>query len=199
MSTTTDFRSAPDICDDPLWLSLNAQAVVASGGVAYVDESLQPDLQLAADCDVPVLVSGGRLRQAERVALWIHRRSPRCDEPFVAVDTRHRELEPAIIDSLRCGEPFGVRSDDVVGRALGGTLFIAHIEEMSSAMQVALFHFLERPERRRGAGPRLIASGAASAFERVQTGRFRADLYYRLNVIHIAIPSPPHLRPRRQT
>ena len=178
MNTTTGLRRAADTRHDTLIPLLTIGAML--------ERDLEESLQLAADCDVPVLLSGAA-RHAEPLALSIHRRSTRRGMPFVAVDARQRDLPPAALELLRRevtpGEPVAA------GRptAPGGTLFIANIEAMSPAMQVALLHFLERPERRVRRGLRVIAASTASLHEQVEIGRFRADLYYRLNVIHIVL------------
>jgi DNA-binding NtrC family response regulator len=150
---------------------------------------LLQDLQIAAKCDVPVLISGESISNAERLALWIHRRSARRDAPFLVLDAALFDLQAALVDSLRDALGPGAQRDDLVRKARGGTLFMPHIENMPPAMQVALLHFLELPELRRRASLRLIAAADRCAFERVHTGQFSANLYYRLNVIHISRPA----------
>jgi transcriptional regulator of acetoin/glycerol metabolism len=105
----------------------------------------------------------------------------------VVMDARQRELPSDVLGLLRrvsSGEP----ADDSAGTRAGGTLFIAHVEKMSFAMQVALLRFLDRPDRRRRSGLRIITASDAPAIDRVASGEFRAELYYRLNVMHIAVP-----------
>ena len=190
MITTTVISRPVDTCVEPpvpSRTSADALFEFPAERKMCADDALQLDLQLAADCDVPVLVSGAGVRHAEHLALSIHRRSVRREAPFVVMDARQRELPPDVLGLLRrvsAGEP----ADDSAGTRAGGTLFIAHVDKMPFAMQVALLRFLDRPERRRRAGLRIITASDAPAIDRVASGAFRADLYYRLNVMHIAVP-----------
>jgi transcriptional regulator of aroF, aroG, tyrA and aromatic amino acid transport len=196
MMTTTVLSSAVATCDEPLVSSrASADALLEFRAEREMsaEDSLQQDLQLAADCDVPVLVSGADVGQAEHLARSIHRRSVRRDAPFVVMDARQRELPIDVLTLLR-RVASGETSDHATGTPAGGTLFIAHVEKMSFAMQIALLRFLDRPERRRRAGLRIITASDASAVDRVASGQFRAELYYRLNVMHIAV-SPGKTRP----
>lgn len=181
MITTTVLHRAADTRHDTLIPLLTMGTMLER----ELEESLQLDLQLAAGCDVPVLLSGAA-RHAESLALSIHRRSTRREMPFVVVDARQRDLPPAALELLRREAGPGAPADGGP-TAPGGTLFIANIEAMSPAMQGALLHFLERPERRVRRGLRVITASTASLHEQAQMGRFRADLYYRLNLIHIAL------------
>ena len=150
--------------------SLTAELSFESGEVICAEPSLQEDLQLAADCDVPVLVSGIRRSVGERVGWWIHRRSERRTAPFLVMDGRYRGVPAAVIAAMR--------------RVQRGTLFMSHIDQLSPAMQAALLEFLEH---RRGLGLRLIAGSEGSLLQCVRNGQFREDLYYRLNLIHLRI------------
>lgn len=171
MMTAAVLESAVETCnDDPLVRSLTAVPPFESGEVICAEPTLQQDLQLAADCDVPVLVSGIRRSMGERVAWWIHRRSARRTAPFLVMDGRYRGVPAAVIAAMR--------------RVQHGTLFMAHVDQLSPAMQVALLEFLER---RGGEGLRLIAGSEGSVLQRVRNGQFREDLYYRLNLIHLRI------------
>jgi DNA-binding NtrC family response regulator len=169
-------------------LAVDAKREVACENRA-AERLLLQDLQLAADCDVPVLISGESVSNAERLALWIHRRSARRDAPFLVLDAAFFDLQAALFDSMRAALNPGDQRDDLVRNARSGTLFIPHIENMSPAMQVALLHFRERPEIRSRASLRLITAAGRCAFERVHTGQLSANLYYRLNVIHISMPA----------
>lgn len=169
-------------------LAVDARADVVCEHPA-AERLLLQDLQIAAKCDVPVLISGESISNAERLALWIHRRSARRDAPFLVLDAAFFDLQAALVDSMRDAGSPGDQRDDLVRKARGGTLFISHIENMSPAMQVALLHFLELPDIRRRASLRLIAAADRCAFERVRIGTFSANLYYRLNVIHISMPA----------
>ena len=179
MITTTVLRRAVDTFDDPPGSVLSADAML--------ERDAEESLQLAADCDVPVLLSGAA-RHAESLAVSIHRRSTRREMPFVVVDARRRDLPPAALEVLRREATAGDPVADGRRTAPGGTLFIANVEAMSPAMQVALLHFLARPERRVHRGLRVVTASTTSLHDHVQMGRFRADLYYRLNVIHVALP-----------
>jgi two-component system, NtrC family, response regulator AtoC len=188
MHTSSALRDTHD--DDSnreVWAAIAADLVAEVRRMRAENASLQ-DLQLAAGCDAPVLITADSTCTAERIALWIHRQSERRDAPFLVVDAALRELQSALFDALRSVLTTNDAADTLVTTARGGTLFMPHIEEMSPAMQVTLLRFMELPEMRSRVRLRLIAATDQRAYERVHAGYFREDLFYRLNVIHIAMP-----------
>lgn len=145
----------------------------------------------AAPSDAHVLISGESGTGKERIALALHYSSARAPGPFVPVDcgTMPREqLDP---------ELFGRgRAEGLARQADGGTLFLDEVAELPPALQAKLLHVLE--ERMvRPAYPvdvRVVAATQRDLVAAVARGLFRKELYYRLNVISLAVPP---LRERR--
>lgn len=147
----------------------------------------------------PVLVHGESGTGKELVARAIHDVSPRAGQPFVAVNCG------AIPEHLLEAEFFGYRKGAFTGAqedregffqaAQGGTLFLDEIGDLPLAMQSKLLRAVqERAVRPLGAvaeapiNVRIVSATHKDLGSEVQAGRFRQDLYYRLNVIRIAVP-----------
>jgi two-component system response regulator HydG len=151
-----------------------------------------------------VLLLGESGTGKELIARHIHGRSLRTSGPFVAVNCS------AIPESILEAELFGhergsftgavARRDGRFARAAGGSLFLDEIGELTPAVQVKLLRVLQEGEYEPLGGDtvkadvRIIAATNRNLQQEVEAGRFREDLYYRLNVI--AITAPP-LRARR--
>ncbi|GAB4326165.1 MAG: sigma-54 dependent transcriptional regulator [Candidatus Zixiibacteriota bacterium] len=146
-----------------------------------------------------VLVLGESGTGKELVAKAIHHASPRAEAPFVAVNCG------ALPNNLVESELFGVQRGAFTGadtdrpgrfeRAAGGTLFLDEITELPAEMQVKLLRALqERQIERLGAtvpvdvDVRFICATNADIDQLIADGRFRQDLYYRINVVTIQIP-----------
>ena len=152
-----------------------------------------------APTDVPVLILGDTGTGKELVARELHGRSPRSNNPFVAINCG------AIPENLLESELFGHTKGAFTGAvaatlgkfqlASGGTLFLDEIGEMPLQLQVKLLRVLQdnmvtriggtRPER---VNVRVIAATNKNLQEEVREGRFREDLYYRINVVPITLP-----------
>jgi two-component system response regulator PilR (NtrC family) len=154
----------------------------------------------------PVLVNGESGTGKELVAQAIHANSHRADGPWVAVNCS------AIPEALLEAEFFGSKKGAFTGStqdrdgffqaAAGGTLFLDEIGDLPLAMQSKLLRAIqERRVRPIGAtlelsvDVRIVSATHKNLAEEVRAGRFRQDLYYRLNVIEVAIPP---LRDRRE-
>jgi DNA-binding NtrC family response regulator len=152
-----------------------------------------------------VLITGESGTGKELVANALHQRSPRANGPFVKLHCA------ALAESLLESELFGhergsftgamARKDGRFQLADRGTLFLDEIGEISPAIQVKLLRFLQEHEFERVGGTqtlrvdvRVIAATNRNLVEEVAKGKFREDLYYRLNVV--ALEMPP-LRDRR--
>lgn len=158
-----------------------------------------------AQSDATVLVTGETGTGKERVAAAVHRLGPRAARPFVAVNCA------AIPDALIESELFGHERGAFTGalqsfsgrfvQAEGGTLFLDEVGEMSPTGQAKLLRALEAREvlpvggaRARPVDVRLVAASNQRLEQMVEERRFRADLYYRLNVARIDLP-PLRARP----
>ncbi|MBW2527751.1 MAG: sigma 54-interacting transcriptional regulator, partial [Deltaproteobacteria bacterium] len=162
-------------------------------------------LDRIAVADVPVLLRGDSGSGKELVARAIHRHSPRGNATFVGENCGALPeplLESALFGHLRGAFTGASRSRvGLFEAADGGSLFLDEIGEMSLAMQTKLLRVLEdgevRPlgsERSRRVDVRIIAATHRDLERMVSDGGFREDLYYRLNVVAVSIPS---LRERR--
>ena len=146
-----------------------------------------------------VLITGQTGTGKELMARSIHTLSPRSNGPFVAVNCG------ALPDTLLESEFFGYRAGaftgavkDKPGRfalAAGGTLFLDEIGEISAALQIRLLRVLQErvfeplgATRSETADVRIIAATNKDLSEEVRAGRFREDLYYRINVVHLELP-----------
>ncbi len=146
-----------------------------------------------------VLIEGGSGTGKELVAKSIHYNSPRRERPFIPVNCA------ALAESLLESELFGHEKGAFTGAAAtkkgrfeladGGTLFLDEIGELSQGLQVKLLRVLQEKTFERVGGTRtlqvdirLIVATNKSLKTEVMEGRFREDLYFRLNVVHLVLP-----------
>lgn len=158
-----------------------------------------------AASDLPVLLTGESGTGKSVMAHWIHKHSPRHKGTFVSVNLGG--LAETLFESELFGHVKGAFTDahsDRVGRlerARGGTLFLDEVTNITAVQQARLLHVLEegRFERvgeslSRPTDARIVAATNADIRQIVRNGRFREDLYFRLNAVEIALPP---LRTRR--
>ncbi len=162
-------------------------------------------LESVAQTDSSVLITGESGTGKELAARAIHLNSPRRTGPFIAVNCS------AFVESLIESELFGHEKGAFTGAiktkigrfelGQGGTLFLDEIGDLSPAVQTKLLRVLELHEFERVGGnkiikmdTRIIAATNKNLFEEISEGRFREDLFYRINVINIHLPP---LRERR--
>ena len=162
-------------------------------------QQLFSQLNKVARTDASVLIAGPSGTGKELAALSIHRQSARRDAPFVAVNCG--AIAPQLFQSELFGYEKGAftgASQRKIGRieaAQGGTLFLDEIGDMPFDMQVNLLRFLQEKTIERVGGNdsveidvRVIAATHIDLAEAVRQGRFREDLYYRINVVCISMP-----------
>ena len=183
-----------------------SQALARLVGESAVMRSVRKRIARVANSMAPVLVLGESGTGKELAAGAIHACSHRGDGPFVPVNCG------AIPENLLEAEFFGARKGSYTGAtqdrqgffhaASGGTLFLDEIGDLPLAMQAKLLRAIqERRVRPVGAtqeepvNVRIVSATHKNLAAEVQTGRFRQDLFYRLNVIEITIPP---LRDRRE-
>jgi two-component system response regulator HydG len=159
----------------------------------------------AAPSQATVLVLGESGTGKELFARYIHERSARARGPFVAVNCA--AIPETILESELFGHERGAftgaagRKEGRFAKAAGGTLLLDEIGELSPSVQVKLLRVLQEGEYEPLGGNttksdvRIVAATNRDLVAEVAAGRFREDLYYRLNVI--AITAPP-LRARRE-
>ncbi len=152
-----------------------------------------------AASDSFVLIQGASGTGKELIANLIHRRSPRNERPFVAINCA--SLPDALLESELFGHEKGAFTDayeakqGLVEVANGGTLFLDEIGDISLSIQPKLLRFLETGEFRRVGGTnqltvdvRVITATNKDLRVEVVAGRFREDLLYRINVITLTVP-----------
>ena len=152
-----------------------------------------------AGLDTTVLIQGETGTGKELVARAIHHASPRADGPFVVVDCS--ALAETLFESELFGHERGAFTGALAARrglfetAAGGTCLLDEIGELTPALQAKLLRALQEQSIRRVGGNeqiavnvRMIAATNRDLRKRVDEGAFREDLYYRLNVVSIAVP-----------
>ncbi len=152
-----------------------------------------------ADTEATILIQGESGTGKELVACALHRNSRRAERPFVAINCG--ALQDNLLESELFGHVKGAftgATEDKVGwfeRAHGGTIFLDEVGEMSPALQLKLLRILQTGEFSpvgstivRHTNARVVAATNRHLQQLVEEGRFRSDLFYRLNVIAIDVP-----------
>jgi DNA-binding NtrC family response regulator len=172
-------------------------------GIVFASDAMERLVELAcrvARADVRVLITGPNGAGKERIAQIVHANSAIRSAPFVAINCG------AIPSELIEAELFGAEAGAFTGanrartgrfeQADGGTLFLDEIGDLPLAGQVKLLRVLETGQfemlgssRTRSARVRVVSATNADLPALIREGRFREDLYYRLNVIEISVPS----------
>ena len=162
-------------------------------------QSIFSQAREVASTSATVLITGESGTGKEVLARAIHRSSPRANKPFVACSIA--ALPENLVESELFGHEKGAFTGATTQRqgrfelANGGTLFLDEIGELSPAMQVKLLRVLQERQFERLGGKelltvdiRVIAATNRNLEEMIEQNHFRADLYYRLNVVSLELP-----------
>lgn len=189
--------------DSPLNLEIGSDIIIGRSPEMIKVARL---VQKVAPTDSTVLIYGETGVGKELLARTIHRLSARYDKPFVTVDCG------ALVESLFESEMFGHVKGSFTGAiettkgkfelANGGTLFLDEITNISINMQARLLRAIQEREiskvgslEKISVNVRIVAATNKDLLKEIREGRFREDLYYRLNVVPIRVPP---LRERRE-
>ncbi|MBI4640829.1 MAG: sigma-54-dependent Fis family transcriptional regulator [Candidatus Tectomicrobia bacterium] len=175
-------------------------------GKTYQIEEIFETIRKVANSDIPVLIYGETGTGKELIAYAIHYQSRRAKGPFVKIDCS--VLPPTLLESELFGHVRGAFTGavkDRIGRfelADGGTLFIDEVGDISPLIQLKLLRFVQEREfervgesRPRKLDVRMIFATNRDLRQLMKEGKFREDLYYRLNVL--TVYAPP-LRKRKE-
>jgi two-component system, NtrC family, response regulator len=175
-------------------------------GESKVMQEILALVKRVAQSRATVLVTGESGTGKELIARAIHQCSTRASKSFISVNCA--ALTETLLESELFGHERGAFTNAVAMRkgrfelADGGTLFMDEVAEMSQALQVKLLRILQEMEFERVGGTRtikvdvrVVAASNRDLKEEVEAGRFREDLFYRLNVVHLHLPS---LRQRQE-
>ena len=152
-----------------------------------------------APSNAPVLIQGETGSGKDTVAQVLHRLSPRCDSPFLAINCG--SVSSQLLGSELFGHQGGAcpgattAKSGLIAAAEGGTLFLDEISGMSGSMQLTLLRVLDRGEYHQVGGVcalrtnvRFIGASTRDLQELVLSGRFRDDLLYRINNVTLQVP-----------
>jgi len=169
-------------------------------------ESVIRTAQIAAAADVHILIEGETGTGKELMAQALQQSSKRVDQPFVIINCA--ALPEELVESLLFGHEKGAftgaveRKDGYVQKAKGGTLFLDEIGELPLSLQAKLLRFIENGECQRVGSHqqeivdvRVLAATNHDLIQMMNEGKFRQDLFYRLSVVTLRLPS---LRERRR-
>jgi DNA-binding NtrC family response regulator len=174
-------------------------AIAPLVGETAAMRALRREIARIAPTDASALITGETGTGKGLVARWLHQASERRERPFVHVDCA--ALAQTVIESELFGHERGAFTGAVeqragrLERAGTGTLFLDEIGELERPLQAKLLRVLQDREYERVGGDRTLALRArvlAATNQELETaiesGRFRADLYFRLSVFHLRIP-----------
>lgn len=195
-----------DLAEENARLKATIESRYEIVGKSFAIEALIENIEKVADTAARVLITGENGTGKELVARALHRQSPRAKKPFVEVNCA--AIPGELIESELFGHMKGSFTGAIQDRAGkfeqadGGTLFLDEVGDMSLAAQAKVLRVLQDGDVTRigGAKPRkvdvrVIAATNKKLEDEIAAGRFREDLYYRLNVVPIHVPP---LRERRE-
>ena len=169
-------------------------------GQSAAMESVFKKVDLVARRDTTVLITGESGTGKELIARQIHERSDRAEKPFIPINCA--AIPETLIESELFGHEKGSFTSAVEQRvgyfemADGGTIFLDEIGELNPNVQVKMLRFLQEQEFYRvgrskpiKVDVRVVAATNKNLEEEIKTGAFRQDLFYRINVVNIPLPS----------
>lgn len=168
-------------------------------GTSAPMQAVKGVIEKVKDTDITVLITGESGTGKELIAQTIHSTSNRASKPFIAINCAAlpSELLESELFGYKRGAFSGAVKDDVglIRKAEKGTLFLDEIGEMDFKLQSKLLRFLQEKEIRQigdeknvSVDVRIICATNKCLEEEIQSGRFRSDLYYRVNIINIVAP-----------
>ena len=179
----------------------NSWADSGSGAATHhreISQSIEPVARRLAVTSCTVLLTGETGVGKGHVARWIHEHGERVSRPMIPVNCG--AIPEGVIDSHLFGHARGAYTgadrahSGLIRAADGGTLLLDEVSELPATAQIRLLRLLEEREvlpvgsaQPQRVDVRIIAATNANLLQRMRDGRFRADLYYRLNVIELEI------------
>jgi two-component system response regulator AtoC len=167
---------------------------------SWMGKDMQAAWQRVAASDVPLLIEGETGSGKEVLARQIHTNSPRAHKPFLKLNCA--ALPGELVESELFGYERGAFTGAFTNKpgkfelAQGGTILLDEIGDMDVRLQAKLLHVLQDKECERLGGKdripldvRVMAATHCDLMRAIDDGRFRADLYYRLNVVSIRVPA----------
>ena len=183
-----------------MFSSHNNDAFASIIGRSPAIESLIRSAQIVAAADVPVLIEGDTGTGKELLARALHQSSSRADKPMVTINCA--ALHADIVEASLFGHEAGAftdareRRDGYVQRAAGGILFLDEIAELPLPLQAKFLRLVEFGECQRvGSNEiekvdiRIFAATHTDLLKRIDQGYFRQDLFYRLSVVNLRLPT----------
>ncbi|MBE9563968.1 MAG: sigma-54 factor interaction domain-containing protein, partial [Proteobacteria bacterium] len=178
----------------------NSDAFTSIVGHSPALESVIRTAQIAAAADVHILIEGDTGTGKELMAQALQQSSKRADKPFVIINCA--ALPAELVESLLFGHEQGAftgaheKKDGYVQKAQGGTIFLDEIGELPLSLQAKLLRFVESGECQRIGSheteiidARIIAATHRNLLKLIDEGLFRQDLFYRLSVVTLRLPS----------
>lgn len=175
-------------------------------GISPSIDKLRQQIQQYASAPFPVLIEGESGSGKEKVASSLHHLSPRASKPYLALNCA--AISPTLVEPTLFGYAKGAFTGATTARAgyfeeaEGGTLFLDEIGELPLELQAKLLRVLENGEfqrvgetQSRKSNARVVAATNRDLRAEIKAGRFRADLYHRLSVFSIAVPSLREMGP----
>ena len=135
------------------------------------------DLALASQCSAPLLISATPL-EAEALGRYVHAGSARAARPFLTIHSGALASEVGLLVGL-CA--------DLLRAGQGGTLYLQDVEEATPSVQTIFMELLQVHTTASDVAPRLITGTSIHLFDRVMSGAFCVELFYRLNTLHINV------------